>query len=240
MTRMSGAAAVTAAAVIRISAQDLRQLLHDRRQSHDRQLLDRKQRRQSFARHRLAADAFEADGIAETLAQHLHQVGAEPVAGFLGRDQENPSPDIRRLRARAITPAARSRKGRRRRRPRSRPAARRQWCCRRRSAMPASCAAAAPSTVLGPIVGRSKRRSCPLFGAFTSTPRAGLGANAPFCAQPRHARQQAVGALDVLDRDHVTVDHDHGLTDIERTERAQHLAPPGDIGRRHFHRARRG
>jgi hypothetical protein len=33
-------------------------------------------------------------------------------------------------------------------------------------------------------------------------------------------------------RDHVTVDHDGGLTDVERTERPQHVTPPGDIGSR--------
>ena len=57
-----------------------------------------------------------------------------------------------------------------------------------------------------------------------------LGADATFRAQPRHARQQPVGALDVFHPDHVTVDHDGGLTDVERTERAQHVTPPGDIG----------
>ena len=96
--------------------------------------------------------------------------------------------------------------------------------------MPASPALAAPSMVRGPTVGRSKRRSWPLLGAFTSTPRPGLARMRPVLAQPRHARQQPVGALDVLDRHHVAVDHDHGLADVERTERAEHLPPFGDIG----------
>ena len=30
--------------------------------------------------------------------------------------------------------------------------------------------------------------------------------------------------------DHMAVDHDDGLTDVERTERAQHLPPSGDVG----------
>ena len=77
-----------------------------------------------------------------------------------------------------ITRANRSRTGRRRRPPRSWPAVRRRWCCRRRPQSRQACAAAAPSTVRGPMVGRSKRRSCPLLGAFTSTPRRGLGADA--------------------------------------------------------------
>src|SRR5450631_1799003 len=45
-------------------------------------------------------------------------------------------------------------------------------------------------------------------------------------------REKAVGALDVFDPDHMPVDHDHGLSDIKRPERAQHLAPSGDIRRR--------
>ncbi|OIQ65062.1 hypothetical protein GALL_533810 [mine drainage metagenome] len=48
-------------------AQHLRQLLHDRRQADDRELFDRKQRRQPLARHRLAADALEPHRAAETL-----------------------------------------------------------------------------------------------------------------------------------------------------------------------------
>jgi hypothetical protein len=69
--------------------QDLRQLLHHRRQADDRQFLDRKARGQPLARHRPAADAFEPYRATEALAQHLHQIGAEPVAGLFGRDQED-------------------------------------------------------------------------------------------------------------------------------------------------------
>jgi hypothetical protein len=100
------------------------------------------------------------------------------------------------------------------------------------TAMPASPAPRAPSMVRGPIVGRSKRKSWPLFGAFTSTPRPRLGANAALLAQPRHARQQAIGALDVLDR------RPHGRRSRPRpgrcrTDRAR-AAPraPRDIGSR--------
>jgi hypothetical protein len=77
-----------------------RQLLHDRRKSHDRQFFDRKQRGQSFARHRLPADAFEPDGVAKALAQYLHQVRAKPVARFLRRDQKYLSRNIRGCRRR--------------------------------------------------------------------------------------------------------------------------------------------
>src|SRR4051812_27584417 len=147
--------------------QDLRQLLHDRGEAHDRELLDRKQRLQPLARHGVAADAHELHAVAEPLAQHLHQGAAEPVAGFLRGDQEDLALGIATLHhagrpmtkrylasasaiiacgsATMVLPAT--------------------------TAMPASPAAATPSRVHGPIVGRSKRRSCPLFGTFTSTPR---------------------------------------------------------------------
>ena len=79
--------------------QKLRQVLTTAK-SHDRQFFDRKQRRQSFARHRLSADALEPDGAAEPLAQHLHQVGAKPISQFLRRDQKYLSRDVRGCRRR--------------------------------------------------------------------------------------------------------------------------------------------
>ena len=57
-----------------------------------------------------------------------------------------------------------------------------------------------------------------------------LGANAPLGAKPRHPRQQPVGTLDVFDAEHMAVDHDRSLADVEWTERTQHLPPPRDIG----------
>ena len=84
--------------------QDHRQLLDHGGKPDDRQFLDRKQRRQSLARHRAAADALELHRAAEPLAQHLHQIGAEPVAGFLRRDQEY-LPAAGELARAGITPA---------------------------------------------------------------------------------------------------------------------------------------
>src|ERR1700761_7076340 len=150
-------------------AQQLRQLQQHRGEADDRQLLDRKQRTQPFARHGAAADTVELHGIAETLAQHLHQAGTEPVAGFLGRDQEYPAPETRAWahRAHAGTPVT------------NRPAASAAaitpwgsttWVAPAVTATPARPAARTPSIVFAPMVGRSKRKSCPLFGAFTSTP----------------------------------------------------------------------
>ena len=44
---------------------------------------------QAFARHRAAADALEPHRAAKALAQHLHQIGAEAIAGFFRRDQKD-------------------------------------------------------------------------------------------------------------------------------------------------------
>jgi hypothetical protein len=60
--------------------QNLRQLFYDSRKAYDRELLDRKQRRQPFARHRLAANALEPDGVAKALTQDLHEMRTKPVA----------------------------------------------------------------------------------------------------------------------------------------------------------------
>ena len=96
--------------------------------------------------------------------------------------------------------------------------------------MPASPALAAPSMVRGPIVGRSKRRSWPLLGAFTSTPRAALARMRP-SARSRATRASSPSVPSMSSTaDHVAVDHHRGLADVERTERAQHLPPPRDIG----------
>ena len=209
--------------------QDLRQLLDDGGKPDDRELFDRKQRGQALARHRAAADALEPHRAAKALAQHLHQIGAEAIAGFLRRDQKDlPQPlGARASRRHADSPWMKS------------PAlsAASIMACDSAAmvlpammAMPASPALATPSMVLGPTVGRSKRKSWPLLGAFTSTPRPVPGANTALAAQPRHARQKPVGALDVLDRHHMTVDHHDGLADVERTERAQHLPPSRDVG----------
>src|SRR6266704_719123 len=152
--------------------QDHRQLLHDRRQAHDRQFFDRKQRRQPLARHRLAADTFKPHRAAEALAQHLHQAGAQPITGFLGRNQKDMSRDgVCVRRHHAGSPVTK--------RPAASAVSIMAWgsttmVLPAMIAIPPSPALTAPSTVRGPTVGRSKRKSCPLLGAFTSTPRAAL------------------------------------------------------------------
>ena len=180
ITRISGAAIDGGVGGFTDARQDHRQFPRHRGKSHDRQFLDRKQRHQALARHGQPADALEPHGIAEPLPQHLHQAGAEPVAGFLRRDQKYLSRAPSRLASAAITPANLPRTGPLCRRLRSSSAARRQCVLpaidgdagqlRRRGAFDGP---------RGPSVGRSKRRSCPLFGAFTSTPRPGLARMRP-------------------------------------------------------------
>src|SRR6266550_5710117 len=166
--------------------QDHGELFYNRRQSHDRELLDRKQRCQPLARHRLAADALEFHGAAEALAQYLHQAGAEPVARFLRCDQKYLPRDIAGCSSRdhADKPVTK--------RPAASAASITAWgstmiVLPATIAIPASFAAAAPSTVRGPMVGRSKRRSCPRLGAFTSTPRRGAARIRP-CSRRRAIR----------------------------------------------------
>src|SRR5207253_1935692 len=134
--------------------QDRRQLPDDSGEADDGQFLDRKTRGQPLDRHGTAANSLELHGTAETLAQHLHQIGAEPVAGFFRRDQENLSPATWACarRAHVARPVT------------NKPAlsAASIMACGSAAmvlpaptAMPDSAALATPSTVRGPMTGRS-------------------------------------------------------------------------------------
>src|SRR3954465_1124514 len=153
--------------------EDLRQVPDDGGEPDDRELFDRKQRLQAFARHRAAADALELPPVAKPLAQHLHQIGAEAIAGLFRRDQKYPP----------LHPGGGARRRHAGKPWMNRPArsAASIMACESAAivwpaitAMPASPARAAPSMVLAPTAGRSKRKSWPLLGAFTSTPRPDL------------------------------------------------------------------
>src|SRR5579872_1483185 len=135
-------------------AQDLRQLLDHGGKADDRQLFNRKQRLQALSRHCEPTDTFECNGIAEALAKHLHQMRAQPIAGFLCCDQKNLARDPaicgrRHQEARPVT-----------KRPAS-SAASIMACASATTVFPAttatpeSPAAAAPSTVRGPMAGKS-------------------------------------------------------------------------------------
>src|SRR4029079_2182786 len=122
-------------------------------------LLDREQRGQPLTRHRPAADALEPHRAAKALAQHLHQIGAKPVAGFLRCDQKDFSSRLVGTRRRhagrpwmkspALSAAS------------IMPCESAGMSFPAMMARPARPALAKPSMVLGPTVGRSKRRSWP-------------------------------------------------------------------------------
>jgi hypothetical protein len=125
-------------------------------QTHDAEFFHRKSAGQAPGLHLGPADAVEGDAGHEGF-QPGHQRPAKPVARRLARQNEG-----------AHQPA-RSRT--QRKSPRSRAAA---TVASRSSTMtppasmtiPSSPAAAAPSIVRGPMVGRSMRRSCPCLGAL--------------------------------------------------------------------------
>ena len=76
-------------------------------------------------------------------------------------------------------------------------------------------ALAAPSIVIGPIAGMSSRRSCPRFGAFTSTPAGPLCRSASVGAKLGDAGQHRVRSLGRLDRQHPAGGDDSGLPRVE-------------------------
>ncbi len=161
--------------------QDQRQFPRDRGQPHDRELLDRKQRRQSLRSHVTATNPGECHIAAAARAQRRHQRTAEPIAGFFGRDQEDLARQLCHLAGTPVT---------------NRPALSAMAimvCGSATMARPATIAtpdnpaAIAPSMVFGPKVGRSNRRSCVLLGALTSTPRPGLARTRP-CSRSRTMR----------------------------------------------------
>ena len=124
------------------------------------------------------------------LAQRLHQRGAEPVARLFGRDQEDLR-DVASLRVggRGHAPAPAGVM------PTTNTPRASASCATRcgsatiaapaTAARPARPARATASTVSGPMVGRSKRRSCCGFGALTSTPAPAGHADAALLPQRR-------------------------------------------------------
>ena len=207
------------------------------------EIVDRVEAGQSLGRHLAAADAGELHRPGGTLAQRPHQRCAEPVAGFLGRDQENVQPAGRRLNgaaaaggdAASVIDRARCRRRRSTKIPaRSAAAASRSGSATSvepaTTAMPPRPAAATASTVGGPIAGRSMRRSWPSFGAFTSTPVPTGELDTAGAAELGDPQQGLVGVLRALHRQHLVVGHDHGLADVERADGVEQRQAPRDIG----------
>ena len=71
-----------------------------------------------------------------------------------------------------------------------------------------------------------------LFPPSLLRPSAARSAQQALLTQPKNPRQKRVRALDVFDGDDMPVDHDSGLSNVERTERMQHLTSHFDVGKR--------
>src|SRR5262249_47987258 len=98
------------------------------------------------------------------------------------------------------------------------------------TAMPASPARTAPSTVCGPIDGKSNRRSCAGFGAFTKAPVPNRARRRPLPPHPRSRLEIGLGSFCRLDRQHMTARYHHRLSDIEVSCGAQVIETQRDVG----------
>jgi hypothetical protein len=76
---------------------DKRQLPRDRRDTDDREIVDRKQAGKPLRGHFAPADASETHAAAGALLERAHQGGAQLVTGFLAGDQDNRPVAIGRL-----------------------------------------------------------------------------------------------------------------------------------------------
>ena len=164
MTSASGRAAMIASRRLADAREDRRQAREHRQNAHDRDVADRKQALEPSAS--IASPPTpRRRRRPPRLAKRAHELEAELVARMLAGDER----DAERLGA-PLTPETRRRTGPRRR-PRARSVSRSTTSTRpAASATPRNCALPAPAIVCGPIAGMSSRRSCPRFGAFTSTP----------------------------------------------------------------------
>ena len=165
------------------------------------------------------------------MAQHLHQAGAEPIPGFLGRDQEYVSRDVGcwpRRRHAGKTGHEKAR-GVRRLDHGLGIGDHRVASNDRNPGQPRRGGALDGPRPHGREV---EPQILAALGGLHQHATRRRGTNPAFGAQPRHPRQQPVGALDVLHPDDVTVDDNSCLADVEAAERMQHVTPPGNIGQR--------
>ena len=138
--------------------EDFRQALRDAGKAHDCQIAERKRARHPLLRHMRAADTGKAGAALRRAFERGNECGAEPVARFLACHQKN----MRRARTghRAGPTAMPTTKILARSAAATRASASATIVSPAATATPASPAPTAPSTVFGPIEGRSKRRSC--------------------------------------------------------------------------------
>src|SRR5665213_805663 len=167
------------------TAQNFRQAHRDGEDADDGEVAEWKQTWHALRRHLRAADAGKPNAAAGRTLERGDQRRAKPVAGFLACCYEY----MQRRRVHGAeagaTPTTKM--------P-ARSAARTSFSGSAKilspaaTAIPSRPARATPSTVCGPIDGRSKRRSCPGFGAFTRTPLPAAARNRPL------ARKSAIRA----------------------------------------------
>ena len=164
MTNTSGLAAITASAVSRMRRRIFGRLVGIAESPMIARSPSGNRLGDACRRHMGTADAGKLRTPLCALSERTDQCRAETIARFLARNEK----DMRARHAipgatpttkiRALSAACTSRSGSATIAP---PAS---------TAIPASPALMTPSTVCGPIDGRSKRRSWPRFGAFTNTP----------------------------------------------------------------------
>src|SRR5262249_17698742 len=163
--------------------QDFWKAPRDGAETDEREVVNRIEARDAFCRHFAAAHPCKAHPAVGAQPQCAHQRGAESIARLLGGDEK----DVEEFRwtngPRTHPPAACSRRPRTNSRARSAMVPMRSGSATivlpATTAMPARPARAAPSTVCGPIEGKSTRRSWSRLAALTSTPRPAAAAMHP-------------------------------------------------------------
>src|SRR5262249_1102887 len=140
----------------------------------NRKIAEREQARHAFSRHVSAAHAGELNTPLRALPDGCDERGTQSVAGFLAGNQKNvrthPVRTHRGLNHGAAPGSTPTTKMLARLADSIRRAGSATMVLPATTAMPASPARMTPSTVRGPIEGRSKRRSCAGLGAFTRVP----------------------------------------------------------------------
>src|SRR5262249_50874209 len=149
-------------------AQDFRNPPRDRAESDDRKILDRIEACDPLRRHLAAPDPDKTHLASGALPERPHQCGAQPITRLPRRDEKGID-DFGGARWRGHRSAVWSRTPKTNSRSRSAVAPIRSGSATMvlpaTTAIPASPARAAPSTVCGPIEGKSMRRSWPRFAA---------------------------------------------------------------------------
>src|SRR5262245_878844 len=154
--------------------QDFWQARRNCRKADDRKIPERKKARHARSGQVSTADSGKLNAPIGALPDRVHERGTQSITGFFPGDQKNmrthgsvpdgtPTAKIALRSASSMSRAGSA-----------------TMVLPASTAMPASPARTAPSTVCGPIDGRSNRRSCAGFGAFTRMPVPDRARRRPF------------------------------------------------------------